>query len=146
MLQSGRICRGNSCRMLIDWLIVRGLIFTLGLNQKKPQFYCLHWSPCVGKLIQRIVEQKNVQCPAFIPKIWAKFRVKQIFGCLVSDPNTMRACVNWSILDNLPLVHFRPCPTSSAFKPKSTGSWAHGNLSAIFVLQVLDAWQSTFDS
>ena len=40
-----------------------------------PWFCCLHRSPCAGKVIQRIVGQKNVQCPAFISKIRAKSRL-----------------------------------------------------------------------
>ena len=85
----------------------------------QPWFCCLHWSPCVGKVIQRIVGQENVQCPAFILKIWAiLFRFKRIFGHLVRDPNTARAHVNWSTLDYLPMVHFGMCPTSSEACPR----------------------------
>ena len=53
--KSGRICRGNSCkdlstfwRILIDQSIACGLIFTLGLDQKKPRFCRLYRSPCAG--------------------------------------------------------------------------------------------------
>ena len=89
--------------------------------RKKPRFCCLHRSPCEGKVIQRIVEQKNVRCPAFISKMWAKFRFKRIFGRLVRDPHAMRARVNWSVLDYLPMTHFELCPTSSAIKLRTFG-------------------------
>ena len=69
---------------------------------------------CEGKVIQqRIVEQKNVWCPAFLLKMWAKFRFKCIFGRLIRDPHAMRARVNWSALEYLPMTHFELCPTSS---------------------------------
>ena len=52
-----------------------------------------------------------------------KFRFKRIFGRLVRDPNAMRARVNWSTLDYLPMVHFGPCPTSSVWWPNSVWCW-----------------------
>ena len=78
-------------------------------------WFCLHRSPCTGKVIQRIVGQKNVQCQAFISKIRPKSRFKRDFGRLVRDPNATRARVNWRAFDYLPMLHFGPCPTSSGW-------------------------------
>jgi len=62
------------CVRSIDRSISRGIIFTLGLDRKKPpRFHSLYRSSSVGKVIQGVEEQNNVQCSVFTPKRRKKF-------------------------------------------------------------------------